>query len=79
MPIVPVTISQQIKSLIDATSQANAEVSKQQFADGLATIIATAILSATVVIPTGVINVVTNGSPTTQTGNNIAPAQGNLI
>lgn len=70
MPVIQATISAQILNLINSTSQADANVAKQQFADGMAAIVATAIKSATV---NPGIPVATAGGPTAQTGTTVGP------
>jgi hypothetical protein len=70
MPVIQATISQQILSLLNSTSKADEKVGKQQLADGLATIIVSAITSATV---NPGIPVATAGGPTAQTGTTVGP------
>lgn len=80
MPIIEQTISASILTFLNSTSQQeDVEAAKKKFADDLAKIIADAIKSATLNIPTDAISVVTNGSSTTQTGVNVAPVTGNFL
>jgi hypothetical protein len=79
MPIIEQTISAAILVFLNKnTVEKDVEKAKQAFADDLSKIIANAIKSATVTIPTGAVIVTTTGSPTTQQGSNTAPALGTL-
>lgn len=80
MAIVEKTISDSILAFLNQTSiEEDVEKARQQFSDQLAATIVAAIKSATVTIPTGEIQVTTNGSPSTQTGVNTAPVQGEFL
>lgn len=48
MPIVEATIKQQIEQLVESSSEKDPEIAKQEFYNGLATIIANSIRSAQV-------------------------------
>jgi hypothetical protein len=74
MPIVNTAIKTQINLLIEQTKILEQSQSQEAFASGLATIIETAIKSATVTLPPG--SIITVGSPSTQS--NAAPAIGTL-
>lgn len=77
MPIVEATISAQIDALIETSSQQEPEQAIITYKDGLATIIATAIRSATVTVAAG-IPVATAGSAVAQTGVTTAIGTGTL-
>ena len=77
MAIVNATIKASIGTLINTTSQLEPEQAKEQFAQGLANIIETAIKSGTVTVAAG-IPVATAGTAAAQTGATTAPGTGTI-
>lgn len=74
MAVLQATIKKQINVLIEQTKALKQPESQEAFANGLATIVTNAILSAEVLIAIGA--VVTTGGPATQT--NATPVLGSL-
>lgn len=73
MPIVEQTIKAQISQLLQATEGGDVDQAKEQFATQLASIIATAIRSATVTVQPGIAVATTGGA-----GSTVAPGTGTL-
>jgi len=83
MPVNQNEIKNAIITFIENANSSNdpedLDAAIDSFADELATTIKDAILSATVTIPSGAVQVITNGSATTQSGSNPAPVSGEFL